>query len=72
MGLSVAYVQIEPTPSIARVERTDITAVYGRELNPEWTFNTGVRYRIRDEEFVGRAEAPSVFFSIGREFDLRP
>lgn len=72
VGLSVAYVQIEPTPSIARIERTDITAVYGRELNPEWRFNTGVRYRIRDEELVGRAEAPSVFFSIGREFDLRP
>lgn len=72
LGLSVAYIQTEPTPSIARVERTDITAVYGRELNPEWDFNTGVRYRIRDEDLVGRAEAPSVFFSIGRQFDLRP
>jgi hypothetical protein len=72
VGLSVAYVQIEPTPSIARVESTDITAVYGLELTPEWDFNTGVRYRIRDEDLVGRAESPSVFISIGRQFDLRP
>lgn len=72
LGLSVAYVQTEPTPSIARVERTDITAVYGHELSSEWILNTGIRYRIRDEELVGRAESPSVFVSIGREFDLRP
>lgn len=72
LGLSIAYVQTEPTPSVARLERMDVTAAYSRELTPEWDFNTGISYRVRDEDTVGRVTSQSVFFSIGREFDLRP
>ena len=72
IGLGLLYVQQEGTPSDNQVTRTDLNATYRHALTEDWNVNTGVSYRVRDEDTVGRAESPSVFLSIGRRFDFRP
>lgn len=69
---NVAYALTDGTATEAEVERTDLSAVYRRALTPDWNLNTGVIYRTRDEEGVGRAESPSIFVSVDRQFSVRP
>lgn len=71
LSLNMAYAESEATPTEAEVKRWDLSAVYSRELTPDWDINTGVIYRTRDETGVGRAESPAVFVSLSRDFQAR-
>ncbi len=72
IGLRATYALAEGTASEPRVERIDLDAVYSHRLNRDWNLNTGVNFRSRDEEGVGRADSPLIFVSIGRDFFWRP
>ncbi len=72
LGFRATYALAEGTASDPRVARFDLDAVYSRRLTQDWNFNTGVSYRSRDEEGVGRANSPLVFVALGRDFLWRP
>ncbi len=72
IGLRATYALADGTATDPRVERLDLDAVYSHRLTRDWNFNTGINYRTRDEEGVGRANSPLFFISIGRDFFWRP
>jgi hypothetical protein len=68
IGLNFSY-EISEAPS-ERIEQALIGATYSYALTPEWSLDSGVRYRVRDDA-DGRAESPSVFVALGRSFEFR-
>ena len=72
VGLSLFYGVTDATVDANGVEQTELSASYSHALTEDWNLNTGINYQVRDEDTVGRADAPSVFLSIGRRFDFRP
>ncbi|MBO9436746.1 hypothetical protein J7394_21265 [Ruegeria sp. R13_0] len=72
IGLGAIYALTEETSTDPRTEYTELSAVYSHRLTEYWNFNTGVNYRVRDEEGLGEATSPLVFFQIGRDFVWRP
>ncbi len=72
IGLGAIYALTEETSTDPRTEYTELSAVYSHRLTEYWNFNTGVNYRTRDEEGLGEATSPQVFFQIGRDFVWRP
>ena len=52
------------------VQRGDLVITYEYELTEDWNLNTGIDFRMRDEQTVGTAKSTAVFFGIGRNFDL--
>lgn len=72
LGLRATYALAAGTAEDPRVERLDLDAVYSRRLTRDWNFNTGVSFRTRDEEGLGRADSPLVFVALGRDFVWRP
>jgi hypothetical protein len=72
LEFGVLYVSQEGVSGSTGVTRTDLSAAYRRSLTKDWDLNTGINYRVRDEDAQGRAEAPSVFLSLGRRFEFRP
>lgn len=52
------------------VRLSNVRASYSHRLTPDWSLNSGVGYRMRREEGVGRASSPSVFVGIGRQFEF--
>ncbi|MEP4805193.1 MAG: hypothetical protein ABJZ69_12350 [Hyphomicrobiales bacterium] len=71
-GLGATQILTDSTEFDPRVERTDLNAVYSYELESQWIINAGLNYSTRDEEGLGRATSPLVFFQIGRDFAWRP
>jgi hypothetical protein len=71
-GLNFTYGESDATENTGQVTRTGISATYRHALTQDWNLNTGVNYRTRDEEGEGQASSPSIFLSIGRNFDFRP
>lgn len=67
VGLDFSY-RISDAPS-QRIEQTEIGATYRYALTRDWSLNSGLRYRVRDDA-DGRAESPSVFVSLGRKFEF--
>jgi len=72
IGLSAVYALTDATTTDARTKYTELSAVYSHRLTEYWNFNTGVNYRVRDEEGFGKATSPLVFLQIGRDFVWRP
>jgi hypothetical protein len=72
LGLGATHILGDDTAVDPRTQRTDLNAVYSYELESQWVINTGLNYRVRDEDGLGRAESPLAFFSIGRNFAWRP
>ncbi|WP_114285815.1 hypothetical protein [Candidatus Halocynthiibacter alkanivorans] len=48
------------------------TATYSRAVNADWDMNFGAKYRLRDEDTVGKATSTGVFISLSRDFSYRP
>lgn len=71
VSLRLDHSQSAATATQNRLRRTDLNAVYSHQMTPDWTLNLGANYRVRQEQGVGRSTAPSVFLSLGRQFDLR-
>jgi hypothetical protein len=67
VGLGFTYA-ISDAPA-ERVEQADLSARYSYTLTRDWTLDSGLRYRVRDDA-DGRAESPSVFVSLGRRFEF--
>ncbi len=51
--------------------RVRASATYRYDLTDDWNLNTGYVYRTRDEDPSAHAESHSLFFGIGRRFDLQ-
>ncbi len=54
-----------------KVAQTQLAVTYNRSLTEDWSLRTGLTYQTRNEETVGKSDAPFAFLSIGRTFDLR-
>lgn len=72
LGLGATQILTNDVTVDPRIDRTELNAVYSYELESNWVINTGLNYRIRDEEGLGESKSPLVFFAIGREFAWRP
>lgn len=59
-------------PTVNDTVRTDLQAIYSRELTRDWRFTAGYEYRWRDEENVGNDTSNRFFVSLEREFVVRP
>lgn len=62
--------EVSDSPS-ERIEQAEIGAAYGYALTEAWNLDTGIRYRVREDN-DGRAESPSIFVALGRSFVFRP
>ncbi|WP_431297639.1 hypothetical protein [Tabrizicola sp. BL-A-41-H6] len=69
IGMDFSYA-ISDAPS-ERVEEAEFGATYNYSLTADWGLSSGVRYIVRDD-LDGRAESPSVFMEISRDFDFLP
>ena len=54
-----------------RIEQISFGAGYRHELTADWSLDTGVGYRIRND-LDGHAESPMLFVSLSRNFEFRP
>jgi len=54
-----------------RIEQMSFGAGYSRQLTADWNLDTGLGYRVRNDG-DGRAESPTLFVSISRNFEFRP
>lgn len=52
-----------------RVEQSSLRATYTHQLTADWALNSGVGYRERTEQGVGRARSPELFLGIGRQYE---
>ncbi len=71
-SLRALYAVSEATDSSTGVEFSAISAVYSHDIGQDWSLNTGIDYRVRDEDGLDRATSPLVFFGIGKSFVWRP
>ena len=69
LGLSFLY-EISDEPS-ERSELSEFAATYRYQLTEDWGLDSGLRYRVRDDE-DGRSESPDVFLALSRNFEFRP
>lgn len=69
MSLDFAYQQSD-APS-ERIEQTSFGASYSHKLTADWNLDGGLGYRVRNDG-DGRAESPTLFVSLRREFVVRP
>ena len=69
VGLDFSYA-VSDAPS-ETITQTGFGATYSYALTDDWSLDTGLRYRVRDDA-DGHAESPSVFLAIGRSFEFRP
>ncbi len=65
----VAY-EISDSP-IERIEQISLDAGLTHRLTENWGLSSGVGYTVR-RDADGRAESPSIFVSISRNFQIRP
>lgn len=72
IGFGAIYALVDETASDPRTEYSELSAVYSHRLTEYWNFNTGVNYRVRDEDGLGKATSPLVFVQVGRDFVWRP
>lgn len=68
VDLSMSYTEAAAGEEAS--ERGGLVIAYNRELNENWSFNTGVAFRTLKDDDIGEADATAVFFGIGRNFDL--
>lgn len=54
-----------------RIEQVSFGAGYSRQLTADWNLDTGLGYRIRHDA-DGRAESPTLFVALSRDFQFRP
>lgn len=74
MGLNMGadWSRSEDTASGTVTDNTSLNAALNYALSQDWTLSAGANHRIKDEDGIGRANANSVFLSVGRTFEFRP
>lgn len=70
-SLDAIFAQAEDTDTDTSFRDTTLTATYTRTLTPNWDMNTGLRYRMSDDDGIGTARSNEVFFNLRREFTTR-
>lgn len=53
------------------IEQVTFGAGYTRRLTADWSLDTGVGYRVRNDN-DGRSTSPNLFVGLSREFQIRP
>ena len=69
ISLDITY-ELSEAPS-ERIEQVSFGAGYSRNLTADWSLNSGVGYRVRNDA-DGHSESPTLFVSISRDFTFRP
>ncbi len=69
VALDFSY-EVADDPS-ERIEQSEFGATYTYALTPDWALAGGARYIVRDD-LEGRADSPSVFLALSRDFNFRP
>ena len=67
---SLSYYQLDETSLENGVEQTNLRLGYQYELTQDWSLNSGISLRSRDEDNVGKADSQEVYLNIARKFDL--
>lgn len=70
MNLRADYTRSSASPLSNRLEAASLQASYSHQLTPDWSLNSGLTYRLRREQGVGRATSPGVFIGLGRQFEV--
>lgn len=70
VSLRFDHVNSSATSDRNEVQQTSLRANYSHRLTPDWSLNTGVSYRVRREDTVGRATSPGIFLGLGRQFEF--
>ncbi|MBI1219815.1 MAG: hypothetical protein GC186_14835 [Rhodobacteraceae bacterium] len=70
----IDYARVDPVAGNGVVPRrgSGFSAAYEHALTQDWMLTAGYRYRNRTDPVNGTASGNSVFFSIGRNFTVRP
>lgn len=72
LRLNATWSETEETSSGgASSTNTSLGATYSREMTADWNLDAGYRYRIRDEQNIGRADSNTVFLELRRSFITR-
>lgn len=53
------------------IEQVTLGAGYSHRLTQDWSLDTGVGYRVRNDN-DGRSTSPNLFVALSREFQIRP
>ncbi|HLQ20593.1 MAG TPA: hypothetical protein VK146_16600 [Tabrizicola sp.] len=69
ISLDISYEQSD-SPS-ETIKQVTFGAGYSQRLTADWNLDTGVGYRIRDDN-DGRARSPNLFVALSRDFQIRP
>ena len=65
-----SYFLADGTTSSNEVERTNLRLTYEYALTDDWNLNSGLSWRVRDEDNVGKGESEALFVNLTRRFDL--
>ena len=65
-----SYFLADGTPSANEVQRADLSLGLNYALTEDWSLNSGVNVRVRDEDNLGRARSNELFLTLSRRIDL--
>ena len=71
LGTTFSYVSTLETETGLVTDNGSFGITLSRELTPDWTLDTGLRYDMRDEDGEGRANGNTLFLALRRSFDTR-
>ena len=69
ISLDITYEQSDS--SVESVDQLTLGAGYSHRLTQDWSLDSGVGYRVRDDA-DGRARSPNLFVALSRDFQIRP
>ncbi len=69
-SLDFTYGETDATATTNKVRRSGLSASYRHALTRDWDLNTGINYRVRDEDGQDQSDSPSIFLTIGRQYEF--
>lgn len=67
--LNARYADTSFDNASSDVSEGELSATYRRTLTRDWNLDTGISYRVRDEQSLDSVDSTSVFLSLNRNFD---
>ncbi|MEP4992007.1 MAG: hypothetical protein ABJV68_30570 [Paracoccaceae bacterium] len=67
--LNVRYGESDFDNTTSDTTRSEVNATYRHTLTKDWNLDTGISYRIRNEQFIDSEDSTSLFLSLNRNFD---
>lgn len=68
IGFDVSFGLSEGNATSNETTRADVSASYNRSLTEDWRLSTGVAYKVRDQQTVGKSDSTSIFVNLNRDF----